>query len=99
MKTYYMKIRDKYIDAVRRGVKKHEYRLASPERQQIRIGDNIILISNQNKKEYVRSTVKGKTVYKDWKEALETNWQSDFKNLYSTLDEALKECYRFYTKQ
>ena len=99
MKTYYMKIRDKYIDAVRQGVKKHEYRLASPERQQIRIGDNIILISNQNKKEYVRTTVKGKTVYKDWKEALETNWQSDFKDLYSTLDEALKECYRFYTKQ
>ena len=99
MKTYYMKIRDKYIDAVRQGVKKHEYRLASPERKQIRIGDNIILISNQNKKEYVRTTVKGKTVYKDWKEALEKNWQSDFKELYSTLDDALKECYRFYTKQ
>ena len=46
MKTYYMKIRDKYIDAVRQGIKKHEYRLASPERTQIRIGDNIILISD-----------------------------------------------------
>lgn len=99
MKTYYMKIRDKYIDAVRQGIKKHEYRLASPERTQIRIGDNIILISNQNKKEYVRTTVKGKTIYKDWEEALEKNWQSDFKDLYSTLDDALKECYRFYTKQ
>ena len=99
MKTYYMKIRDKYIDAVRQGIKKHEYRLASPERTKIRIGDNIILISNQNKKEYVRTTVKGQTIYKDWKEALEKNWQSDFKDLYSTLDDALKECYRFYTKQ
>lgn len=99
MKTYYMKIRDKYIDAVRDGVKKHEYRLASPERTQIRIGDNIILFSNQNKKEYVRTTVKGKTIYKDWKEALEKNWQSDFKDLYSTLDDALIECYRFFTKQ
>lgn len=99
MKTYYMKIRDKYIDAVRQGVKKHEYRLASPERTQIRIGDNIILISNQDRKEYVRTTVKGKTIYKDWKEALEKNWQSDFKDLYLTLDDALKECYRFYTKQ
>ena len=99
MRTYYMKIRDKYISAVREGIKKHEYRLALPERTQIRIGDNIVLISNQDRKEHVRTTVKGKTVYKDWKEALEKNWQSDFKDLYSSLDEALKECYRFYTKQ
>lgn len=99
MRTYYMKIRDKYISAVREGIKKHEYRLAEPERRQIRVGDNIILISNQNKSEYVRTTVKGRTIYMDWKEALEQNWQSDFKDLYSSLDEALKECYRFYTKQ
>ena len=99
MKTYYMKIRDKYINAVRQRIKKHEYRLASPERKQIRIGDNIILISNQNKNEYVRTTVKRIMVYKDWKEALVENWNSDFKDLYSTLEEALKECYRFYTKQ
>lgn len=99
MRTYYMKIRDKYISAVREGIKKHEYRLAEPERRQIRVGDNIILISNQNKSEYVRTTVKGRTIYRDWKEALEQNWQSDFKDLYSSLDEALKECYRFYTKQ
>ena len=94
-----MKIRDKYISAVREGIKKHEYRLAEPERRQIRVGDNIILISNQNKSEYVRTTVKGRKIYRDWKEALEQNWQSDFKDLYSSLDEALKECYRFYTKQ
>lgn len=99
MRTYYMKIRDKYISAVREGIKKHEYRLAEPERRQIRVGDNIILISNQNKSEYVRTTVKGRKIYRDWKEALEQNWQSDFKDLYSSLDEALKECYRFYTKQ
>ena len=98
MKTYYMKIRDKYIKEVRDGVKKHEYRLASPDRKAVRVGDNIILISNTDKKSYVRTTVKRITTYKDWKEALEKNWQNDFKNLYSTLEEALKECYRFYPK-
>lgn len=98
MKTYYMKIRDKYIKEVRDGVKKHEYRLASPDRKAVRVGDNIILISNTNKKSYVRTTVKRITTYRDWKEALEKNWQNDFKNLYSTLEEALKECYRFYPK-
>ena len=99
MRTYYMKIRDKYIRTVHDGIKKHEYRLATPERKQIRIGDNIILISNQNRNVYVRTTVNGRTIYKDWTEALEQNWQSDFKDLYPSLDEALKECYRFYTKQ
>lgn len=99
MKTYYMKIRDKYINSVREGIKKHEYRLASPERTQIRIGDNIVLISTQDKDVYVRTTVKGITLYSDWKEALEKNWKSDFNDLYSTLDEALKDCYKFYTKQ
>ena len=99
MKTYYMKIRDKYIKEVRDGVKKHEYRLASPDRRAVRVGDNIILISNTDKKSYVRTTVKRITTYRDWKEALEKNWQNDFKNLYSTLEEALKECYRFYPKE
>ncbi len=98
MKTYYMKIRDKYIKEVRDGVKKHEYRLASPDRKAVRVGDNIILISNTDKKSYVRTTVKRITTYRDWKEALEKNWQNDFKNLYSTLEEALRECYRFYPK-
>lgn len=55
MKTYYMKIRDKYIKEVRDGVKKHEYRLASPDRKAVRVGDNIILISNTDKKSYVNS--------------------------------------------
>ena len=98
MKTYYMKIRDKYIKEVRDGVKKHEYRLASPDRKAVRVGDNIILISNTDKKSYVRTTVKRITTYRDWKEALEKNWQNDFKNLYATLEEALRECYRFYPK-
>ncbi|MCI9031286.1 MAG: ASCH domain-containing protein [Clostridia bacterium] len=98
MKTYYLKIRDKFISAVREGNKKHEYRLASPDRLQIKVGDNLILISNQDKNEFVRTTVKGITIYKNWQEALQNNWQQDFKDLFSTLDEALKECYKFYPK-
>ena len=54
MKTYYFKIREKFIANVRNGTKRHEYRLASPENRAIKVGDNLILISNQNRKEYVR---------------------------------------------
>ena len=49
MKTYYLKIRDKFISEICNGNKKHEYRLASPERLATKVGDTLVLISNQNK--------------------------------------------------
>ena len=39
MRTYYFKIRDKFIANVRSGIKCHEYRLASPENRAIKVGD------------------------------------------------------------
>ena len=98
MKTYYLKIRDKFIGEIKAGNKKHEYRLASPERTQIKVGDTLVLVSNQNRSVFVKTTVKGIRIFPGWKEALEDNWKQDFQNLYSTIDEALKECYKFYPK-
>ena len=98
MKTYYLKIREKFIESLRTGVKKHEYRLASPERRSIKIGDNLVLISNQDKKNYVRTTVTGIHTYKTWKEALEKYWEEDFAGLFDTLDIALNECNKFYSR-
>ena len=98
MKTYYLKIREKFIESLRTGVKKHEYRLASPERRSIKIGDNLVLISNQDKKNYVRTTVTGIHTYKTWKEALEKHWEEDFAGLFDTLDIALNECNKFYSR-
>lgn len=99
MRTYYLKIREKFISEIRAGNKKHEYRLASPERLQVKIGDTLVLMSNQNKKIYIKTTIKAIRTYPGWKEALQDNWQEDFKNLYNTLDEALHECYKFYRKE
>ena len=98
MKKYYMKVREKFISQVVNGNKKHEYRLALPERMEIKIADSIVLISNQNKRNFVNTTVKAKRHYKGWEEALQENWQQDFQNLYSSLEEALHECYKFYPK-
>lgn len=99
MKTYYLKIREKFISEICNGNKKHEYRLASPERLMAKVGDTLVLISNQNKKVFVKTTIKAIRVYKDWKGALQDNWQEDFKNIYSSLEEALHDCYKFYSKQ
>lgn len=98
MRTYYFKIRDKFIPNVKNGIKCHEYRLATQENRNIKVGDNLVLISNQNKKEYVRTTVKRIAYYPDWSSALKENWQRDFKDLFASLDEALRECYKFYPK-
>lgn len=98
MKTYYLKIREKFIESLRTGVKKHEYRLASQERRSIKTGDNLVLISNQDKKNYVRTTVIGIHIYKTWKEALEKYWEEDFAGLFDTFDIALAECYKFYSR-
>lgn len=98
MKTYYFKIRDKFIANVRNGIKRHEYRLASPENREIKVGDNLVLVSHQNKKEFVRTTIKNLRYYPNWTNALQDNWQEDFKDLFDSLEEALKECYKFYPK-
>lgn len=98
MKTYYLKIRDKFIGDIKNRVKKHEYRLASPERMQAKVGDTFVLISNQNKENFVRATIKGIKVYSSWNEALIENWEQDFKNIFTSLDATLKECYKFYSK-
>ena len=98
MKNYYLKIRDKFILDIKNKVKKHEYRLASPERKQAKVGDTLVLISNQNKENFVRTTIKGIKIYKSWREALIENWEQDFKNIYTSLEDTLKECYKFYSK-
>ena len=98
MKTYYLKIREKFIGEIKAGTKKHEYRLASPDRTQVKVGDLLVLISNQDKSVFVKTTVKGIRVFPGWREALEDNWQQDFQNLYSTIDEALRECYYYFTQ-
>ena len=98
MKTYYLKIRDKFISDIKNRVKKHEYRLASPERMQAKVGDTFVLISNQNRDNFVRATIKGIKVYNSWNEALIENWEQDFKNIFTSLEATLKECYKFYSK-
>lgn len=94
-----MKIRPKFIDLIKSGKKKREYRLCDETRQSIRIGDRIVLVSNQNHNEYVAVIVTDKKVFKNWDDALEEYWKEDFSGLYSTKEEALRECFRFYQKE
>lgn len=93
-----MKIKEKYLNPIRNGIKKHEFRLATKERQTIRIGDILILVSNLNNFNYVKVTVKNVEHYENWEKCLEKYWKSDFKENFSSLDETLHECYKFYSR-
>ena len=94
-----MKIRDKFIDSVKSGDKKREYRLNDEARRQVKPGDILVLISTINSKKFVRVKVISRHNYPNWKMALEDHWLVDFKGIYSTIEEALKDCNRFYRRE
>ena len=99
MKTYLMKIKEKFIDSVLSGQKTHEYRLNDNDRRQIKCNDRIILVSRSNSAKYINVRVTKIETYKSWKEALESYWEKDFKDIFDDLDIAIKECNRFYNSE
>ena len=99
MKHVKMKIKEQFITLIERGIKKHEYRINDPKNQDIKIGDIIILVSNNNSKKYLKVIVASIEHYSSWEEALKDRWQEDFKGLYSTQEEVIKETQRYYSKE
>ncbi len=99
MKYVQMKIEERFINLVRNEIKTHEYRLAGPKYSNIHIGDVLILISNQNSQNYVKVIVVSIEKFLNWEDALNNRWKKDFEGLYSSYDEILKECHKFYTKE
>ena len=94
-----MKIKEKFIDSVLSGQKTHEYRLNDNDRRQIKCNDRIILVSRSNSAKYINVRVTKIETYKSWKEALESYWEKDFKDIFDDLDIAIKECNRFYNSE
>lgn len=96
MKHFPLKIRECFLPLIRDGRKKHEYRLAT---RKVRVGDVLVLISNQNSQDYLKVLVSKVSHYSNWKDALIETWESDFKGLFNSLDELLNECKRFYKEE
>ena len=99
MKYVKMKIREHFIPLINDGIKKHEYRLADPKYADVHVGDVILLISNQNSGNYTKVIVDKIEHYNTWDEAFDNRWQNDFKGLFNTYEELIRECKRFYTKE
>lgn len=98
MKTYTFKIKQRFLELIISGIKKHEYRLNDEYCSQIKIGDSLILISNENPNKVLKVTVSSISVFSSWEEALKGDWDQDFNGIYSNLNDILKVCSKFYKK-
>lgn len=96
MKYFPYKIRPHFLPLIRNGVKTHEYRLATND---IRVGDVLVLISNQDSSDYEKVIVKKIEHFTNWEEALYNTWENDFRGTFTSLEDIMKECRRFYSKE
>jgi ASC-1-like (ASCH) protein len=94
-----MKIHPKYLELIKKGIKKHEYRLAEPKRRAINIDDIINLSSTTDETDAAKVKVTKIEIFGNWKEALMLYWQDDFKNMYKDIDSVIKDCEQFYKKE
>lgn len=96
MNAYVMKIREKFIHSIEKGVKRREYRLNDDLRSSIKPNDRLVLVSSSNHCKYICVKVKGVERFPSWEGALRKYWEEDFKGIYQSLGSAIKECYTFY---
>ena len=93
-----MKIKPCFLELIKAGKKKHEYRLNTPDRRSLSIGDQITLVSNENPKETFVVTITDVSIHPNWLDALNDYWKEDFEGLFDNLDDLINECSSFYPK-
>lgn len=97
--NYVLKTQDIYIENIKSGFKKFEYRLNDNKLCNLCAGDTLTLISPYNKINSVNVKVTNITIYSNWYDALFDTWRSDFKNIFGSLDETIDACTKFYSKE
>ncbi len=98
MKVFNKKIKQKFLKLIKDNIKKHEYRLANEGNLQIKSGDFLNLISNENNRNYVNVRINNYKKYPNWETALIHNWKNDFKSLYDNFEDCLNDCKKIYSK-
>lgn len=99
MKQVTMKIKPCFLKLIKEGKKKHEYRLNTPDRRNLSIGDQITLVSNENPKDTLVVTITDISIHPNWIDALKDYWKEDFEGLFNNLDDLINECNKFYSPE
>ena len=91
-----MHIKQKFLEAIKNGTKKREYRLATPDRREIKVGDKIELIANEDDNISICVEVKKIELYSSLSDALIKYWEEDFKDVTNDFSRLINECKTFY---
>lgn len=94
-----MKIKLCFLDLIKAGKKKHEYRLNTLDRRELSIGDQMTLISNENSNNKLVVTITDISTHPNWLDALKDYWKEDFEGLFDNLDNLINECNKFYSPE
>ena len=94
-----MKIKPCFLKLIKAGKKKHEYRLNTPDKRDLSIGDQITLVSNENPKDTQVVTITDISAHPNWLDALKDYWKEDFEELFNNLDDLIYECNKFYSPE
>ena len=65
-----MRIKPCFLELIKARKKKHEYRLNTPDRRSLSIGDKITLVSNENPKDTLVVTITDISTHPNWLDAL-----------------------------
>lgn len=99
MKNIVMKIKPCFLELIKAGIKKHEYRLNTPDRRELSIGDQITLVSNEDPNDTLVVTITNISIHPNWIDALKDYWKEDFEGLFDNLDDLIDECNKFYSPE
>ena len=99
MKQIMMKIKPCFLELIKAGKKKREYRLNAPDRRELSIGDQIVLVSNENSNDTLVVTITDISTHSNWLDALKDYWKEDFEGLFDDLDNLVNECNKFYSPE
>ena len=94
-----MKIEPCFLELIKAGIKKREYRLNTPDRRSLSIGDTITLVSNENPKDTIVVTITDISTYPNWIDALKDYWKEDFEGLFDNFEDLINECNKFYSPE
>lgn len=94
-----MKIKPCFLELIKAGKKKREYRLNTPDRRSLSIGDQITLVSNENPDDTLVVTILDISTHSNWLDALKDYWKEDFEGLFNNLDDLINECNKLYSPE
>lgn len=90
-----MRLFPKNFQKVKSGQKQREYRLHDEKRRRVKVGDTITFFDTESNESLVVKVTNIK-IFPDFKSCYRQFWKEDFEHLYSDINQAIEETYRYW---